>query len=966
MAERRQHPNGGIYERGPDGQWHLVGGANPLTGADPMVGPQTQKAQNEAAASVYDPAQSAANVRQTEANTRRIEAITPAQIRQANANAAKAEREATAGAWGDVDKEFAKEFVSWRAAGGYADVRKQLEQLAEARRALEAGSKNLTGPIVGRVPDFIGAFTNPSAISTRESVEEVVQRALRLILGAQFTEKEGERLIARAYNPALEEAENAKRVGRLITQLGSMADAKEAAADYFQKHGTLRGYEGPSFLASSLVDFNLDEDSPGAVIGPDGMVDYSGMQGGGKKAAVAPGTSYRTEPDAQANALIDRLVRSGVPYSKALRQFRDAYPDATLFAPKDYNDALQHFRQNPGFRGTYGGAVRSVPLSEREQSNNAASQSGIGAFAGHLADASLAGIPSALAGDQGQFWRATTQHQNPVPSVAGDIVGGVTGTLGINKLLGPVSRYAGPLLSTPGRRAFAADTLYGGAFGATQNPDDPLGGALTGAGAMAAGNVAGRYTIGPALSWLGGTRPGRAVTGMFGGGAPPSVSKGQQMIVGQADNIDPILGRLNEAADLGLPYSLADADPRLRALAGSAVRKSPDVLKLAEDTLTPRHLGQAERALGFIDDRLAPTGDVPTMVADARKRAQAASKPYYEKAMARPVPEDAALDDMLRTPAGEAAAREAYQIALNEGASPAELSFTLGVDGAPIINANPNWRTLHYIRQGFDSVLEKSRDGLSGTLNMKDPATRALNDLRSRFSVRIHELNPDFRAADKTYAEIIEQGTAAERGARATAPRVTPEQAQAALLASRSPDNFRRGYASSLADTVENSRLAGDPYERIYGSTAQQRKLGAIFPEGAETFGRIRGLETDMSKTYREALGGSQTQPRAEADKLFDSGGNMAEIGVALATGTPPVNALSRTLGPGIKDWWRLGHGRKRADEIGPLLLNSNPAEAAAILKELADLAAARKAYEAQARAMGGMFGAPLTLPFTQ
>jgi len=164
-------------------------------------------------------------------------------------------------AWSDVDKAFAKDFVDWRATGGYADVRKQLQQLRASRRALQSG-KNLTGPVVGRVPDAISAFVNPEAVSTRESVEEVVQRALRLILGAQFTEKEGERLIARAYNPALDEKENAKRVGRLINQLDTMARAKEAATEYFEKNGTLQGYQGPSFNVSDVDLGDGAQDDP--------------------------------------------------------------------------------------------------------------------------------------------------------------------------------------------------------------------------------------------------------------------------------------------------------------------------------------------------------------------------------------------------------------------------------------------------------------------------------------------------------------------------------------------------------------------------------------------------------------------------------------------------------------------------------------------------------------------------------
>jgi hypothetical protein len=93
-------------------------------------------------------------------------------------------------------------------------------------------------------PDLLLAMTNPQALQSREQVEEVVQRNLRAVLGAQFTEKEGERLIARAYNTKLPPEENAKRLRRLFLQMSTAAEQKQAMVDYFDQNGTLRGFSG--------------------------------------------------------------------------------------------------------------------------------------------------------------------------------------------------------------------------------------------------------------------------------------------------------------------------------------------------------------------------------------------------------------------------------------------------------------------------------------------------------------------------------------------------------------------------------------------------------------------------------------------------------------------------------------------------------------------------------------------------
>lgn len=150
-----------------------------------------------------------------------------------------------------VDKKFAAEYADFVASGGYADFEKQINQLDEVATKLEE-SGSLTGWFVGNIPDFIQAGINPEAISARDAVEEVVQRNLRLILGAQFTEKEGQRLIARAYNPRLSEEENAKRVRNLMRQMKSAAEAKASAARYFEENGTLAGWKGK---LPSMKDF---------------------------------------------------------------------------------------------------------------------------------------------------------------------------------------------------------------------------------------------------------------------------------------------------------------------------------------------------------------------------------------------------------------------------------------------------------------------------------------------------------------------------------------------------------------------------------------------------------------------------------------------------------------------------------------------------------------------------------------
>ena len=155
------------------------------------------------------------------------------------------------------DKKFGEELVEFN----LPDINKGLEQLTEASEALSK-SNTLTGPIVSLMPNFVGDRVNPKAAEVREAVEEVVQRNLRLVLGAQFTEKEGERLISRAYNPTLDEAENKKRVERLIKSIKDAAQEKLNMKSYFEKNGTLKGYDSESPSIESIEQSAFGESAP--------------------------------------------------------------------------------------------------------------------------------------------------------------------------------------------------------------------------------------------------------------------------------------------------------------------------------------------------------------------------------------------------------------------------------------------------------------------------------------------------------------------------------------------------------------------------------------------------------------------------------------------------------------------------------------------------------------------------------
>jgi hypothetical protein len=154
-----------------------------------------------------------------------------------------------------VEEKSAQDLVDFTIGGGFSDVQKGLSQLEIAKQTLmQQPEGKITGKLVGAQDDTgLLKYTNPAAQDTKEQVQEIAQRNLRLILGPQFTAKEGEALINRVYNPALPQSVNVKRLDLLQEQMTSAAKTKQEAVEYYNANGTLKGFKGK--LYNSTSDF---------------------------------------------------------------------------------------------------------------------------------------------------------------------------------------------------------------------------------------------------------------------------------------------------------------------------------------------------------------------------------------------------------------------------------------------------------------------------------------------------------------------------------------------------------------------------------------------------------------------------------------------------------------------------------------------------------------------------------------
>ncbi len=161
----------------------------------------------------------------------------------------------TSGAGGKkLDQTIAGEFMDWATKNGPVYERSVIELNAAMDRIkrAQAEGKNVSGrdvwsswlSLFGDAGEKLEAIANPLASDIRNTVLNTVQQTLRPTLGSQFTEREGARVLARAYDPFKPEEVNIARIQALMTQIQKQAATSRAVNEWFLANdGDMSGFK---------------------------------------------------------------------------------------------------------------------------------------------------------------------------------------------------------------------------------------------------------------------------------------------------------------------------------------------------------------------------------------------------------------------------------------------------------------------------------------------------------------------------------------------------------------------------------------------------------------------------------------------------------------------------------------------------------------------------------------------------
>ena len=146
-----------------------------------------------------------------------------------------------------TEEQLAKDLSEWptigraQAAGNLASYRRVIAGLTDG--SIETRGIGEFLPTEG-LSEFARKFSNVPGQQALGQIRGVIFQGLRDTLGAQFTEREGQRLVAATYDPALPEADNIERLKHASAILEATIDARDNLYTHMADGGSVANYDG--------------------------------------------------------------------------------------------------------------------------------------------------------------------------------------------------------------------------------------------------------------------------------------------------------------------------------------------------------------------------------------------------------------------------------------------------------------------------------------------------------------------------------------------------------------------------------------------------------------------------------------------------------------------------------------------------------------------------------------------------
>ncbi|MFT2211510.1 hypothetical protein ACLJYM_06445 [Rhizobium giardinii] len=563
-------------------------------------------------------------------------------------------------------------------------------------------------------------------------------------------------------------------------------------------------------------------------------------------------------------------------------------------------------------------------------------------FADELAAAG--GALTGIGGDFGDYDRnlrvqRIIQDQrdmaDPKASTAGRIAGGVTQGLGLAKngvtLLGRLPASAG--LGAKVGAGAAEGAAYGGAygFGSGEGASDRLSSA---AGGAAAGALIGGAV--PAVV-AGAKAAAKPIVDAVSARVNPGKYASQKIAERLGNSNMTVEQAARRMEDGGM--SLADVGGKTtRNLLRTAANIPGKGADRISTQLTLRQMGQGDRLKAVVGRTLADPDGYMAAKDEIAATAERLARPLYKEAEKTPVHFSQKLEDILNTPAGQAALKKAEVIAGNEQVPFQQLFVNVADDGSATVRRVPDARGWDYIKKGMDDLINEGKDSITKKLTHE---ASVINRLKNRMLEEIDAVNPAYKAARKAWGGQQSIDDALEFGRDAMKQSPEAVRRQLAKYGPAEKEAARAGAAEWIRNAIDQRNFTQNAILKFFSNRQQYKNLRSLFDndEQFKTFRQAVFAEAKKRSTY-EAVKGNSTTAAQLAD-MMETGGLQEGFNAAKTAATSgPVAAILQWVGSRLRMLG--GFTPEVADSIAQKLMASSPDKVRQVAQELSRLESAK------------------------
>lgn len=348
-----------------------------------------------------------------------------------------------------------------------------------------------------------------------------------------------------------------------------------------------------------------------------------------------------------------------------------------------------------------------------------------------------------------------------------------------------------------------------------------------------------------------------------------------------------IASEVGEASARGVPAApldrMGDSGVRLgRTIQTIPGRGSEALTEFVDE----RQAGQGERLANVLRKNLGNADDFAQTADDLLAARREQASPHYQRAFEKPsaIWNDE-LAQLFKRPSIREAVPKAYKIAAELGEDPnslvrlgdeafSEIGF-LGKSGKrPVEGKAPNLKTLHYIREGLDDIIEGYRDKTTGKLIL-DKYGRGVQETRGALDKILKDSSKDLAKGDAIWSGFSNAREALQMGRQFGRGDIEKMEKVFTGLNEGEKELFRVGAARELKKILTTSGDESDKVKAIFGTPDRRARLKELLGDQFDDFANILGMEKKISKNNRMVTGGSPTG-RIAAEQDAALGDNIA------------------------------------------------------------------------------------------